>query len=208
MDKLKEFLKELVDSTKQDVISIVLFGSAAKGKFKIGKSDIDLIFVVDDKTKKKELEKKLFYIVLNLDRKYNLKLSKACFGFNDGICRRVVLAIENMAYFRMPFGVFSIDELNFENTNISNWKIFLISKLLGSMKSFAVNIKKDGVTIYGKDLISKLKVSPLTRMEKLKFHLTIFWVFIFGLICLPFDWKFSMEHFNKARKYKLNLDNF
>ncbi|MDP2974054.1 MAG: nucleotidyltransferase domain-containing protein, partial [Candidatus Diapherotrites archaeon] len=53
---LQEFVSALAEKHAKDIDFILLFGSAARGEFVLGKSDVDLIIQVKSDEKRKEVE--------------------------------------------------------------------------------------------------------------------------------------------------------
>jgi predicted nucleotidyltransferase len=174
---LRSFLNDLLGEIKGDVISVVLFGSAATGEWKRGKSDIDLFIVVKN-NRKKRLMKKLYPLILKLDRRYRLNLAEVCFGFKGNPFLKVFLKFVNYFLYRAPYYVFSEKQLVLDKLTIKDWKVKLLS-ILGSINIFWWNLKRNGKVIYGENILSQIRVGKITAFEKKK---QLFFHFILGLL--------------------------
>lgn len=75
---MEEFVSKLVQDYSDEIVSFVLFGSATTGEWIRGKSDIDCIVIIKNKKLCEEIEKYLTKLLLELDAKYDLKLSETC----------------------------------------------------------------------------------------------------------------------------------
>ena len=78
---MEELVSELVKKYPKEIVSFVLFGSATTGEWIRGKSDIDCIVIIRDKTLCEEIEKYLNKLLLALDATYDLKLSDTCTSY-------------------------------------------------------------------------------------------------------------------------------
>lgn len=193
--ELRLFLDELVAETKRDCVSIILFGSAANKNWKRGESDIDIIFVA--KRDRRELKQKLRRLILRLDRKYGLNIGLVCFGLGKNPLERAFLMLENYFFYRMPYYVFSEDWIGPKKLKIIGWRVKFLS-CLGSLKIFMMNLKKTGKTLYGKDLISDLEISPISRFEKFR---QLFWLFLLSVATLFINPKAGRHELRKVLKY-------
>ena len=77
IDKFLTELTEEVATTYGDHIDfIILFGSAARGEFKIGVSDIDLVIQLKNDEKLKQIEDFATEVFWQLDKKYDTQFEK------------------------------------------------------------------------------------------------------------------------------------
>ena len=79
--QLKSFFDELVSDVtckfSDQIVSMVLFGSATTGEWIRGKSDIDCLIIIKNKKQCQAIEKYLNKLLLQLDSKFDLKLTPA-----------------------------------------------------------------------------------------------------------------------------------
>ncbi|HLC67628.1 MAG TPA: nucleotidyltransferase domain-containing protein, partial [archaeon] len=68
---------------RNQVVSIVLLGSAARGEFIKGESDIDFIVIVKKNSQKKEVTKFVSGVLNKLDKRLDTHLKETCSDRND-----------------------------------------------------------------------------------------------------------------------------
>lgn len=74
---LSEFVSEITKIFPDEIDFIILAGSAARGDFRIGESDIDLGIKAKREEDVEMIEKAAFEIFWGLDKKYNMKFRQA-----------------------------------------------------------------------------------------------------------------------------------
>ena len=202
--ELDSFLKELVIevTTKfpNQIISIVLFGSATTGEWIRGKSDIDCIVLIKDKKMREKVELCLHKTLLELDSKYDLKLSDTCSTYKktQNHALNIVLKMENFAMFGKPFYVLSEDQIDLKNAKINDdLKTFVGTHLIASIDLFLHRIKSTGQILYGKDVIKEFPTT-IPLIEKIKASLNALVLLTISFLVIPLDPKFAMQHAVKA----------
>lgn len=73
-EALDEFIQAVRKSYQQEIDSIFLFGSQARGEAQEG-SDIDLLLVINDSVEIAELERKIDAIASEISLKFNVVIS-------------------------------------------------------------------------------------------------------------------------------------
>ena len=199
---LDEFVGIVTFRYKNQITSIVLFGSATTSEWVRGKSDIDCIVLVKDKTCTKEIERFLYDTLLELDKKYNLKLSETCTSYKktQNHMLNMILRVEKFSMFGRPFYVLSEDQIDIANariTAIDDFKIYVGTHILASINLFFHRIKSTGKVLYGKD-ITKEFPTKIPNLEKFKASLNALLLLTMSLVIFPIDYKFAFQHAVKA----------
>jgi len=199
---LDEFVGIVTSQYKNQIISIVLFGSATTSEWVKGKSDIDCIVLVKDKTHTKEIERFLYDTLLELDKKYDLKLSDTCTSYKktQNHMLNLILRAEKFSMFGRPFYVLSEDQIDITNARIiaiDDLKIYVGTHILASINLFFHRIKSTGKVLYGKD-ITKEFPTKIPHLEKFKASLNALLLLMMSFIIFPIDYRFAFQHAVKA----------
>jgi len=72
--------------------------------------------------------------------------------------------------------------------------------MFGSLKIFGLELKRKGVVVYGKKILSNIKLPPINKIDRIKFLFSLFAVFILGLLILPINSSMGERHLNKVLK--------
>lgn len=75
---IKNFVDNLTKKYPKEIDFILLFGSAARGEFEAGISDVDLIIQIKNKKDKKKIEKYAEKIFWKYDKKHKTGFEKVC----------------------------------------------------------------------------------------------------------------------------------
>lgn len=144
----------VMNITKQfpnQIVSIILFGSATTNEWVYGKSDIDCIVLIKERKMRRQVENYLHDTLLDLDKKYNLKLVETCTTYKktNNHAMNLILKTESMMMFGKPFYVISEDQLDLKNAKIRNdLKIQIGISVLASLSMFLYRIKCTGKIIW------------------------------------------------------------
>jgi predicted nucleotidyltransferase len=202
-DLLDRFLIEMVSKIGQrhgnEIMSITLFGSAATREWIKGKSDIDFAVIIKNSKLSKSIDDSINSILLKLDKEHNLGLSRTCSTYEEhkNPIISLFLKIESLLTFGRPFLVFSMDQINFKTGKIKNSRMRILSIVFDPIKIFFAKIGYTGITIYGEDLIGKIRFSA-SPIEKVRIAIAPLWVLSVGFFSFPFDASFALKHSIKA----------
>ena len=173
-ENLGEFLDEMValviKEFPNEIVSFILFGSATTGEWIRGKSDIDCIVLIKNRTKTKTVEKFLNELLVKLDTKYKLNLTETCtiYKKTQNPALNLILKTESAMMFGRPFYVLSEDQFDLKNAKIRHdLKIQIGLSVIASLNMFLQRIKSTGVILYGKDIRKDIPES-IPRIEKIK----------------------------------------
>lgn len=179
MSRLNTFLSDLKQAlrksaVKNKIISVILYGSAARGEFVRGASDIDLIVITKSKNNKEKIGKFIDNTIKRLNKKHDMKLkqSLARADTKNPISKLV-------AYFAYSITILSKDEIDLENKRVTEPRIWLITFII-PLSSFLYKIKQYGRTIHGKDLIRDMKIK-ISWSDRLKM---VIYPYLMGSVAL------------------------
>src|SRR3989344_6495779 len=192
---------------RSQVVSIVLLGSAARGEFIKGESDIDFIVVVRRNSQKKAVTKFVSQVLNRLDKKLDMHLKETCSDRNDyhNEILNIIMRLESSVFFGVPFYTISLEDYDFFRNRIQNPKIWFVATFLGSLNQFLLNVKDTGKTIYGRDLLKLVSVR-LTHWDKAKIFGEQMLVMLAGGLVFPFSSKLGLKHFIKSSLYQEEFD--
>ena len=196
---LDDFVSGLTKEYGTELVSIALFGSAATGEWVLGRSDIDLIIVIGHESLRGTVEDYINNLILELDRKHGLQLSQTCsvFARHNNFIINFFHKTEGLLMFGKPFYVFPLDQIAFEKGTVSDAKIRFVTGVFDPLSIFLAKMKYTGITLYGQNLIAKIRFSnsPLT---KIRVALAPLWLVAMSLLSFPFDESFALKHSMKA----------
>jgi len=197
---MKELVAKLVLKYPNKITSFVLFGSATTGEWIRGKSDIDCIVIIKNKTLCEDVEKYLNLLLLELDAKYDLKLSETCTSYKktDNLALDIIFKTENKLMFGQPFYVVSEDQIDLKGFKIrKDLRVELGTRTIASLGLFLKRIKNTGIILYGKDIRQEIP-DTVPFLEKIKAFFNAMLLLIMSFIILPFSPKHAFSHAIKA----------
>jgi len=165
---LKEFVERLVERHGKGIDFVLLFGSAARGEFILGKSDVDLVIQVKAKGKVKEIEGFATRVFWELDKKHGTQLEKVCStGIGKSLLENMVKAAEKGARLYKPFEVFGPKDIDWGNGMIKRLDLMPGAVLVASQLTLLYKMKHEGKILFGRDV--RQEINPrFTLWEKLK----------------------------------------
>ena len=199
---LDELVRKATSRYQDQIVSIVLFGSATTSEWIRGKSDIDCIVLIKDKNSTKKIERFLYDTLLELDAKYDLKLAETCTSYKktQNHMLNIILKAEQFSMFGRPFYVLSEDQIDIANAKIitiDDLKIYVGTHVLASINLFFHRIKSTGKVLYGKD-ITKEFPKQIPNLEKFKASLNALLLLMMSIVIFPIDSRFAFQHAVKA----------
>ena len=197
---MKELVSRLVKDYPEEIISFVLFGSATTGEWIRGKSDIDCIVIIKDKELCKKMEKYLTKLLLELDIKYDLKLSETCtlYKKTDNLALDLIFKTENKMMFGQPFYVVAQNQLNLKEFKIrKDLRVEIGTRTIASLGLFLQRIKNTGIILYGKDIRKEIP-KTVPAIEKVKASFNAMLLLMMSFIIFPYSLKSAFSHAVKA----------
>ncbi|MBU0527327.1 nucleotidyltransferase domain-containing protein [Candidatus Micrarchaeota archaeon] len=157
---LFDFAKEL--KTEKQIDFVLLFGSAARGEFQIGISDIDLIIQVKNKRDIKRIEKNAEEIFWRLDKKYKTGLRDVCStGRSD-----IFSIFEKQVKLYKPFEVIGPKDILWKQGKIDSSALGVFATL-APVNQFAKKVKAEGKVLVGRNVLEEIKIKE-TLSDKVK----------------------------------------
>ena len=197
---MNELVSQLVKKYQQEIISFVLFGSSTTGEWIRGKSDIDCIIIIRNKRLGMEIEEYLNKLLLELDAKYDLKLSDTCTSYKktDNLALDLIFKTENKMMFGKPFYVVAQDQIDLKGFKIRNdLPVEIGTRTIASLGLFLQRIKDTGMVLYGKDIRKEIpKTVPTIEKVKASFNAMLFLMMSF--VIFPFSSRSAFSHAVKA----------
>ncbi len=205
IDKFLVELTEKVATTYGDHIDfIILFGSAARGEFKRGVSDIDLVIQLKDGEKLKQIEDFTTEVFWQLDKKYSTEFEKVLSTVKskdivDGWFKKV----EETGHLYVPIFVFPPGWIDWERGRFTRplWRsaaIFFIHQAF-ILKRF----KEEGKILWGRDIRPYIHPN-INFWERWKAIQIPFWISLFSILILPISRQKALKYSVKAVLYELD----
>jgi predicted nucleotidyltransferase len=196
---LREFSEKLAEKFSGDLDFILLFGSAARGEWKKGISDVDLIIQMKKSEavkKAKEFSNKIFW---ELDEKYGTKFEESCsIGKQEDKIKKV---IEKTKLY-VPFEIFGPGDIDWANGKIKRKDLILGAKLVVSQAMLFQKIKYEGKILYGRNIkkIIQIKSSWWEKSKALLIPYHISFCSVLGALFFP---KIALKMSDKAAIYSV-----
>ena len=197
---MKELVAKLILKYPNEIVSFVLFGSATTGEWIRGKSDIDCIVIIKNKNLCEKIEKYLGLLLLELDSKYDLKLSETCTSYKktNNLVLDLIFKTENKMMFGQPFYVVSEDQIDLKGFKIrKDLKVELGTRTIASLGLFLQRIKNTGIILHGKDIRQEIP-GTVPFLEKIKAFFNAMLLLMMSFVILPFSPKHAFSHAIKA----------
>lgn len=175
---LKDFSFRLSKKFGKDIDFILLFGSAARGEWKRGISDIDLIIQARNQKEVKEIEKKAEEIFWNLDKKHNTKFKEVC---SIGKKRDPITQFLSQTKLYVPFQVFGPNDISWSRGEIVKKDLIIAAKLVACQSMIFQNMKNEGKILYGRDITKEIDIK-VDWWEKIKALLVPFYIACFSIL--------------------------
>lgn len=197
---MEDLVSDLVEKYPQEIVSFILFGSATTGEWIRGKSDIDCIVIIKNKKLCEEIEDNLHKILLQLDSKYDLKLTETCTSYKktNNLALDLIFKTENKMMFGQPFFVVAEDQLDLRRFTIrKDLAVEIGTRTIASLGLFLQRIKNTGIILYGKDIRKEIPKSVPT-IEKIKASFNAMLLLMMSFIIFPYSPRSAFSHAVKA----------
>lgn len=165
---LEEFVSGLGKSMGEDIDFILLFGSAARGEFILGKSDVDLIIQTKSDAAVRRVERYAESLFWQLDEKHGMQFEKVLStGTSEGILEELIKFLEKQARLYKPFEVFGPNDIDWNEGLIKRLDLLPGAILVASQLTLLYKMKQEGKILFGRDI--RPEINPrFTWWEKLK----------------------------------------
>ena len=165
---LAEFVSELGKSAGDDIDFILLFGSAARGEFILGKSDVDLIIQTKSNAAVRRVERFAESLFWQLDEKHGMQFKKVLStGASEGILEESIKFLEKQVRLYKPFEVFGPNDIDWSEGLIRRPDLLPGAILVASQLTLLYKMKHEGKILFGRDI--RPEINPrFTWWERLK----------------------------------------
>lgn len=208
-----QFIYDFCDAVAKELSSkidfIIIYGSAVRREFVPGKSDVDIVFQVFQKSDKEVVEKKATEIFWGIAKKYpdlgfekSLSVSKS--KKRNGITK-ILEKLEKSSFLYVPVFVFVKGEINWKDGELisDNPLIKLGQNLLIPQRSVFLRFKQEGVVLYGRNIKKEIMVR-LTILDRLRLGLAPQLLSFIGLLLSPVAPKKARGYAIKALLYQID----
>lgn len=192
---LSEFVKKL---PKKEIDFILLFGSAARGEFRAGISDIDLIIQVRREGSVSRVEKHAEKIFWELDKKHGTRLAEVCSTRRED----VFSTFEKKVKLYKPFEVLGPKDIDWKAGKIQSDALGPFA-VIAPVNQFAKKVKKEGKVLYGRDILEEIAFRD-TVMDKMRSLLLPYYLSIFGLMIFFLSNEKGLRYSIKAVLYAID----
>ncbi len=187
---LSEFVRLLTAKYASDIDFILLFGSAARGEFRAGISDVDMIIQVKRNAAMSKVEKYAENIFWKLDKKHGTQLYKVCSTSRDDL----FAGLEQKVKLYKPFEVLGPNDIKWSEGKISSPGLGVFAAI-APIYQFAKKIKREGKVLYGRNILEEIEVKE-DIIDKIK---AVLIPFLLSLFAFPVSIFFP----NKGLKYSI-----
>ncbi len=204
---LQEFTAELTKAYGSKIDFILLFGSAARDEFILGKSDVDLIIQVKDNSSVKTVEDFAEQLFWKLDEKHGMQFRQVVStGSGAGVLEDAVKLLEKQARLYKPFEVFGPNDIDWSRGKIKRLDLLPGATLVASQLTLFYKMKHEGKILYGRDI--RPEINPrFTTWEKLKAIWTPQALAFAAVILSPLLPKKAVGYATKALFYEVESAN-
>ena len=170
---INEFRDRVVPHIKDKLDFIIIYGSAVRGEFVPGKSDVDIVFQVLKHEDKKSVEEKATEIFWETTKKYPKLQFEKSLSVSKKKKRNAITSIlekaERSSFLYVPVFVFVKGEIDWENGELhsDNPLIKLGQGLLIPQRTVFLRFKQEGEMLFGRDVREEIKIK-LTIMDRLR----------------------------------------
>ncbi len=195
---LADFVKTLTARFSDEIDFVLLFGSAARGEFRAGISDIDLIIQVKRRHDVGKVEKYAESIFWELDRKHETRLHEVCSTKRDNI----LSIFEKEVRLYKPFEVLGPDDIKWSEGKIVGRGLGTFAAI-APISQFARKVKREGKILYGRDILADMLVRE-TGADRIKAILVPYLFSLFALLLSPIMPDRALRYSIKAVLYAVD----
>ena len=201
---LEEFSQKLAKKFGEDLDFILLFGSAARGEWNRGVSDVDLIIQVKRLEFTEEVKKYADKIFWELDEKHETKFKEVCSVGDEKDEIKKVLAKTKLY---VPYEVFGPTDIDWVNGKIKRKDLLLGAKLVASQAMLFKKMKIEGRILQGRDIRKAIRAKA-SWWEKFKAILIPYHIAIGSALGALFIPKIALKMADKAVIYSIESTLF
>ncbi|MFH1181885.1 MAG: nucleotidyltransferase domain-containing protein [Candidatus Woesearchaeota archaeon] len=201
---VRELVKKVAARFPGRIDFAILYGSAARGEFVRGVSDIDLIFQAKDGKDVAAIKQYAAKVFWQLNRKLKTGFEKSCaIRKPKTLAGSIFNKLESQASLYTPLFVFGPGDLDWENGKVTNAALSIGANVIASQASIFHKFKTEGKIYYGRDIRKAIK-PHFTLWEKLKGILIPQYLTAFSALIVWLFPKRAVKYCNKAILYAID----
>lgn len=201
---LQEFSLKLAKEFGEDLDFILLFGSAARGEWKRGISDVDLIIQAKKQETVEDIKREAERIFWELDEKHDTQFKKVCSTAKE---KNHIERIFSVAKLYVPFEVFGPGDIDWQEGRVKRKDLLIGAELVAPQAILFKRMKYEGKILYGRDIrkVIQVKVSWWEKIKALLVPLHLASISVLMALLFP---KIALKIANKSVIYSIGSTLF
>lgn len=161
---IRAFTDEIVGEFKEKIDFIIIYGSAARGEFVPGKSDVDILIQVFEKADQFLVQNRANELFWKIAEQYpELQFQQSLSIANNkkaGFIEEILEKIEQKSLLYVPVFVFVKGQIDWVNGKLSSDDALITigQHLLIPQRSVFLRFKQEGIILYGRDIRKEIQV--------------------------------------------------
>lgn len=202
---IKILIRRIIDTFPQEIDFAILFGSAARGEFIRGVSDIDLIIQVKRNESVKDVELYATKQFWKLDQEFRMGFEQACATRKNqaSLMEQIFSALEMGTNLYTPLFIFGPDDIDWEHGLARKESFLLGANLIASQATIFHKLKTEGKLYYGRDIRKCIRVR-FTWWERWKGIVIPQYLTLFALLIMAFFPRRAVKYCNKAILWEID----
>jgi predicted nucleotidyltransferase len=201
---VRELVKDVVRRFPSAIDFVILFGSAARGEFMPGVSDIDLLIQTKQDKHVKIIERAATVTFWKLNKRLRTGFEKSCATKKPRtLAGRVFGTLERRANLYTPIFVFGPNDLDWSTGRVRKPSLYLPAHLIVSQAGVFHKFKTEGKVYYGRDIRKEIQPG-FSWWERWKGIMIPQHLAAFALVISPFFPAHAAKYCNKAILYDID----
>jgi predicted nucleotidyltransferase len=203
-DFLKEFSRQLAKKYPEKIDFILLFGSAARGEWRKGISDVDLVIQLKSIDVHKEVHDFAEQLFWELDRKYKTLFKKSC-SIADK--KSAIKKLQSKARLYVPFEIFAPGDMDWQHAKVHKKELIVGARLVMPQAMMFKKMKVEGKILYGRDIRKEIP-EHASMWERFKAVMVPHHLAFFSLLVSPLNPKMALKMADKSLLYSIDAAIF
>lgn len=206
---IEDFRDRTVELYESKIDFIIIYGSAVRGEFVPGKSDVDILVQIFRAEEKEEIEKGAADIFWEIAKDYpDLQFEKSLSVAKDkqgGAVSKFLEKIERSSFLYVPVFVFAKGEIDWEKGELKSEDPLVVigQNLLVPQRSVFLRFKQEGRILFGRDVRKEIKIR-LTLADRLRQGFAPQVIALAGFLVSPFAADKARSYSIKALLYQID----
>lgn len=206
---IHEFRDLVVKEFSDAIDFIIIYGSAVRGEFVPGKSDVDMVIQIFEKKDKEKVEKQATEIFWELVKNYpQLGFEEALSTSQSKKQKWLTKTLEKMEKANLlfvPIFVFVKGEIDWEKGKLHTQNPLLKAgqKILVPERTVFLRFKQEGQVLYGRDIREEIQVQ-LTTVDRLRLGIVPLFLSVIGFSLSLLSPAKALSYTVKALLYQID----